>query len=368
MAEHIVVIGAGVIGLSAALSLQDAGHSVTIIARDFPGPAETMDAVQHINYTSPWGGAHNRWVPPHPTTGENAREHAMALTTFARMRTLSDTPSTAGATGISFMKGIEYLEGPVLPAEYVALDADKLSLPAFRVLDWTEFPDKRVQWGCEYDTWCVNPMVYCCFLLRRFVFRGGKIVRRELRSPLEVFALSPEKDLGISAPPPKVVVNASGNGFGGSSGDDGLFITRGQTVLVANTSVATVTRQNADGGWTFCVPRNYEGGTIIGGTKEPDNWDPNPSPEVRETLLKTFAATYPQILDEKGGFTVIRDIVGRRPTRKGGLRLEGEAVQGGGFVMHAYGLGGRGYELSWGVAEGVVEGVQEYLKGRTVET
>jgi glycine/D-amino acid oxidase-like deaminating enzyme len=108
------------------------------------------------------------------------------------------------------------------------------------------------------------------------------------------------------------------------------------------------------------VPRNFEGGTVIGGTKEPDNWSAEPSLEVRETLLSKFAATYPKILGEKGGFQVVRDIVGRRPTRHGGPRIEAEEIKPeqdkpGRVVVHAYGLGGRGYELSWGVADEVLE-------------
>lgn len=125
----------------------------------------------------------------------------------------------------------------------------------------------------------------------------------------------------------------------------------GQTCLVANTCDATVTRQNADGTWTFSVPRNFEGGTVIGGTKEPDNWDPEPSREVRDALIKNFVATYPRIADESGSVRVLADVVGRRPTRRGGARIEREEVAPGRTIVHAYGLGGRGYEMSWGVAE-----------------
>lgn len=55
---------------------------------------------------------------------------------------------------------------------------------------------------------------------------------------------------------------------------------------------------------------------------------------------------------------VLRDIVGRRPTRKGGMRLEKEMLSHDCRVIHAYGLGGRGYELSWGVAEAVLKFVE----------
>jgi D-amino-acid oxidase len=323
------------------------------------------------------------------------------------------------------MKGIEYLESPSV--EYTSLTPSRaaspeLNLPGFRLLDpETEFPpDGRVAWGCEYDTYCVNPMVYCCFLLRRFVLAGGSIRKRELRSVEEVFSLS------FPTSPPtsgeeevklKAVINASGYGL---NHDPEMFITRGQTCLVAipknneHINNTTITRQNADGTWSFSVPRGFDGGTVIGGTKEVGNWDPEPSVEMRERLLSGFFTTTaaaaaaaarkrpdmgipllgpdngPNSLgrpngereneneNEKRGNTkieeeqqhsqyrILRDIVGRRPTRRGGPRIEAERItintekgerekeKGLVVVIHAYGLGGRGFELSWGVAERVV--------------
>lgn len=82
-----------------------------------------------------------------------------------------------------------------------------------------ELPDDRVVLGIEYDTWCVNPMVYCSWLLNRFVYGGGKVVRAEVRAPGEVF------EMGIGGV--DVVVNASGQGFG----DEKLFVTRGSYVF-----------------------------------------------------------------------------------------------------------------------------------------
>lgn len=127
---------------------------------------------------------------------------------------------------------------------------------------------------------------------------------------------------------------------------------KGQTCLVANACSATVTRQNADGSWTFCVPRPLGGGTVIGGTKEPNDWSATPSESVRKELLSKFEATYPAITKDEP-FQVLKDIVGRRPTRHGGIRLCKEALDSDKKIIHAYGLGGRGYELSWGVAQQV---------------
>ena len=60
-------------------------------------------------------------------------------------------------------------------------------------------------------------------------------------------------------------------------------------------------------------------------------------------------------------FDVVCDNIGRRPWRQGGLRIEVEdyefCLDDGyyagqtGQVVHGYGAGGRGYELSWGAAE-----------------
>lgn len=121
------------------------------------------------------------------------------------------------------MKGIEYLERPG-PEYWQLVEASgpgcarQLGVEGFRVLGKDEVPDERVALGIEYDTWCVNPMVYCSWMLNRFMYRGGKVVKREIREPKEVFEMN---DLGDGI---DVVVNASGQGFG----DDKVFITRGK--------------------------------------------------------------------------------------------------------------------------------------------
>ena len=64
---------------------------------------------------------------------------------------------------------------------------------------------------------------------------------------------------------------------------------------------------------------------------------------------------------------VIHDVVGFRPTREGGMRIELEKANSGEMagnsLVHAYGAGGRGYEISWGVAEEVAEIVKMALDG-----
>jgi hypothetical protein len=91
---------------------------------------------------------------------------------------------------------------------------------------------------------------------------------------------------------------------------------------------------------------------------------------TRARILELASRMYPPILNKDGGFDVIRDIVGRRPAKKQGLRLEVEKLRGqlqGKKVVHAYGAGGSGFALSWGVAEVVVKMVLDPLEPHVVQ-
>ncbi|KAB8234446.1 hypothetical protein ETB97_003818 [Aspergillus alliaceus] len=331
--ETIVVIGAGVIGLTTALRIQQSlnrRQSILLIAREFPNTTA-------LNYASPWAGAHYRPVPG--LSPQALREENQAKETYAYLKHLSKTDPTSGIAGI---EAIEHLENP--PAEY--LDAEAIQacyghLDGYRLLGNDERPE-GVKWGVRYDSFVINSPVYCSYLLRKFVLAGGVTKERTILDAREAFYLGPNV---------KTVVNCSGMGFG----DERTFIIRGQTCLVRNACEQTITRQNADGTWSFCIPRPLSGGTIIGGTKQPENYDPNPSLETREMLLANAAKWFPFSPESERRFDVIRDIVGRRPAREGGIRIEAEKVEDGKVVVHAYGAGGRGYELSWGVAGDVVK-------------
>ncbi|KAJ5178213.1 D-amino-acid oxidase [Penicillium coprophilum] len=309
--ETIVVIGAGVIGLTTALCIQQnltPAQSILLVARDFP--SETS-----VNYASPWAGAHYRPVPGSSPQAIKEADQARRTYDF-----LKRTAAAEPGAGIQFVEGVEHLEAP--PPEY--LDQQSVRnvyshLDEFQTLGKEDVP-AGVVWGVKYGTYVINSPVYCAHLLRNM---AGNV---------------------------KTVVNCSGSGFE----DPKSFIIRGQTCLVRNPVSKTITRQNTDGSWSFCIPRPFEGGTIIGGTKEPNNWDPNPSLETRQRLLANATKWFPFTPESGGKFDVIRDIVGRRPAREGGLRIEAEKLADERYIVHGYGAGGRGFELSRGVAEDIV--------------
>ncbi|KAJ5980673.1 hypothetical protein N7481_007971 [Penicillium waksmanii] len=332
--ETIVVIGAGVIGLSTALCIQQRlspSQSVLLVAREFPSD-------ESIDYASPWAGAHYRPVPG--SSPQVLREANQAERTYEYLkRVAADEP----AAGIKFVKGVEHLEAP--PAEYSdpqSLRNVYASMDGFRRLTRDELP-VGVKWGVEYGTWVINSPVYCAHMLRKFIVKGGQTKQYKLANVKEAFSLAQNI---------RTVVNCSGLGFE----DPESFIIRGQTCLVRNPVSATITRQNTDGSWSFCIPRPLDGGTIIGGTKQPHEWDPNPSLDIRARLLANASKWFPFAPESGGQFDVIRDIVGRRPARQGGMRMEVEKLADGKKIVHAYGAGGRGFEISWGVAEEIQQG------------
>lgn len=75
---------------------------------------------------------------------------------------------------------------------------------------------------------------------------------------------------------------------------------------------------------------------------------------VHENLPQHFPSTDPN------SYTVLRDIVGIRPERKGGIRVEKEIINGQ-KVVHAYDTGGGGYVFSFGSAREVAKLVNEYV-------
>ncbi|KAJ4150418.1 hypothetical protein LMH87_011170 [Akanthomyces muscarius] len=357
----VVVIGAGILGLSTAIKLQESIAArkssggddlrVLLVSREWPCSIPGSPSKHSANYASMWAGAHVRPIPA--TTAQLRREANWLKETVTEMGTQCETEPWSGLTRTM---GIELLESP--DDGYQKQDANSFfqetGLGRYRKWSESELP-KNVVLGFEYETYCVNTPVYCQALLRRFILRGGKTLKSDLKSEWEAFGIHSNVVL---------VINASGTGFG----DPKYFPTRGQTVVTnMEDATKTVTRQNKDGTWSFIIPRFFSGGTIVGGTKQPGNWSVEPDADTRETLLaggrelRQFASSS---ANKSEDVSVIADVVGRRPTRDGGMRIELERRPVSGrqaTVLHAYGAGGRGYEISWGVAGEVAQLASDFL-------
>ncbi|BGP13922.1 hypothetical protein JCM10213_002566 [Rhodosporidiobolus nylandii] len=355
--EHILVVGAGVAGLSTGIRLLEAGYKVDIVARDLPNDPKS------IAFTSPWAGAHH----VSSATGDDMRLHHFDARTFKVMSELiKENPDGP----LKFAPQLEYREEARVEDEQG--DLSQLSLisryhPAFRWLSPSELPP-GIKHGATFTAILIDPSTYLPYLVSRFTALGGRLQRSPPLSSLSS-ALSVHPSLRGA----KLVVNCTGLGALGLVGDETVFPTRGQLVIVRAPWVTTgMTRIGAKGSgvYDYIIPR-MNGLVVLGGCREAGNWDPNPRPELAERIKQRCLALNPELLppNKRGGgiddLDVVEEAVGLRPTREKGIRLEIDSIDAGGRplpVVHNYGHGGYGYQSSWGSAEAAVKLVKEALK------
>jgi hypothetical protein len=85
------------------------------------------------------------------------------------------------------------------------------------------------------------------------------------------------------------------------------------------------------------------------------------SPEVDMDIARDEIARAhrlaPEVVPEHPPPDTVNHIIGIRPSRKGGFRLDSER-KGSRVVLSAYGFGGGGYAFSYGIADALVKMVE----------
>ncbi|TKX27332.1 D-amino-acid oxidase-like protein [Elsinoe australis] len=359
---HVVVLGAGVIGLQSAIYLLEADHKVTIVASHFPGD-------QHAQYTSPWAGAHWR-----THAGSNdTREQKWDLETYNewhRQIASASTVQDQQTLGLKIYDSLNYWDNPptdpiwwaphvhsfaTLPTASTTIQAINASHPS----------PSRIRDAATFRAIAINVPTYLLHLRTQILSKGGTFIRATIPVP------SPTNDLPsslrqtaalvhrITSSDADVFVNATGLGAGKLCNDAACHPVKGQTVLVKGEAEAIRTRLG-EGYISYVIPRPGSGTTVVGGTKEVGTWDVGTSEEVTERILRGARALAPELLTgSDGGFEVVSVQVGFRPGREGGARVEGERVgRERTGVVHAYGHDGAGYQNSVGVGREVVRLVE----------
>ena len=292
----VIVLGGGIVGLTAAVRLREAGAEVTVWAPDDP-----QDTVSSI--------AAAVWYPTH--TDYDPRVLAWAGRTYDEFT----RQAAAGVPGI-LLRPTRNLERDAADAvPWWASAAGDVRIGA------AEPPYARV---VRFTAPLVEMNVYLPWLRSRV-----NVVRRAAADLAEALAEAP------------VVVNATGLAAGRLAGDPAVYPARGQIVLVANPGLTESVRADGDPG-TYVHPRSAD--VVLGGTFEAGRRDTTPDPATRATILRRCTALVPQL----AGAPVLGERVGLRPCRTGGPRVERD-----GAVVHAYGHGGAGMTLSWGCADEV---------------
>ncbi|KZT34543.1 FAD dependent oxidoreductase [Sistotremastrum suecicum HHB10207 ss-3] len=354
---NITVIGAGVVGLTTALKIQELGHRVTIVAEYLPGDEKS------IRYTSPWAGAHHVSF----FGDEDPKQRDMDRETFRVMWEMSAGPAEA-----CFMRiqQTEYYAEP--KAAPNPLDV----MPNFRYLEPSQLKAGAAS-GVEFETVTIDSPVYLLYLLTRFLQNGGQVKRASVQH------ISQLVSGGFLTSKPDALVVCAGIGartLGGVEDRD-VFPIRGQTVLIRAPWVNFGrTLSSVDGTWTYIIPRR-SGDVILGGTKANDDWHPHPRPETTTDILERTLSICPELvppeklaeLRRKGVDPKPEDLqsiiletgCGLRPGRKGGIRLERglfQTIDGHSIpIVYNYGHGGYGYQSSWGSARIATDLLKEAL-------
>ena len=295
--SRIVVVGAGVVGLSCAIRLLEGGHRVDVVARDLP--RETTSAVAAAIWY-PY-----RALPQDRVTAWAARSYGA----------FSDLAESDPDSGVRLTPGTEVFRTPQ-PEPWWRSAVPSLD----RVVD---LPDGYAD-GWSFTAPVVDMSVYLGWLAKRVDELGGTLTRLNLR------------DLPRG---PELVVNCSGLGARLLGSDQSVVPVGGQVVYVEQVGLDRWWLDSP--GPTYVVPRERD--IVVGGTAAEGDWSRTPSPEVARAILDRATRLVPALRDAK----VLRHKVGLRPVRPA-VRLERV-----GDVVHCYGHGGAGVTLSWGSADEV---------------
>lgn len=297
-ADRVIVVGAGVVGLTCAVRLLEAGHRVDVVARDLP--LETTSAV-----------AAAFWYPHRGLPQE--RVASWAATSYAVFDALADTDPESG---VRMVPGTEV---------FVAAEPDPWWGNAVSGLARTR--DLPHGWadGWTFTTPVVDTHVYLAWLADRVELLGGTITR------LNLSALPTGRGL---------VVNCSGLGARLLGADRTVVPVRGEMVVVEQTGIDRWWLDRS--GPTYVVPRERD--VVVGASEVEGEWSRTASPAAAQAILERATRLVPQLR----GARVLRHRVGLRPVRPA-VRVERV-----GDVIHCYGHGGAGVTLSWGAADEVV--------------
>jgi D-amino-acid oxidase len=307
----VLVVGAGVSGLTTAIRLAESGLNVTV-RTDRP-PGQTTSSVAGAI----WG--------PH-LVEDSDRVTRWASRTLDALRQLADDP----ASGVTIASGVE-------ASRAVA------GIPGWRGLLGEARPCAAAELppgfgaGWRYAAPIVSMPDYLGYLADRFRRAGGLVHTSAVTSFTQA-----AQECGTD-----VVVNCTGAAARHLVPDPSLTPVRGQMVMLANPGISEffIGLDENSAGVTYFFPHRRT--VLLGGTEEHGCESLEPDPVTAQRIMDDCAAIEPRL----AGAQVLAHRVGLRPVRPA-VRLEAETLAGR-QLLHNYGHGGAGITLSWGCADEV---------------
>lgn len=310
--QNILIIGAGVIGLSTGITLLQNGYQVTIWAKDLP-PHTTSNQAAAVWY--PYlCFPREKAIPWSKNTFEYLQNNILHDPTSGCMtRTMTqifDKPQPEPWWKETIEQPIERPSAAELPEGYV--DAYRL------------------------QTIVIDTSIYMTYLLTTFTRLGGTITQKEVKDLPETFQAN------------RLVINCTGLGAKELVNDDKLYPVRGQMIKIKATGFdQVIVDDDSHNALTAIIPRTHD--IMLAGTAQKNNWSTEIDPKDTAEILRKVTLIAPQLTN----IEIISQQVGLRPAREV-VRLEAETIANQ-TIIHNYGHGGAGFTLSWGCAQDVLK-------------
>lgn len=305
---RVTVVGAGIVGLTSALRLAEAGHRLRLVAAE-PPAATTSSVAAAIWY-------------PYRAAPQNAVTRWSAVA-YRVLTELAGDPSS----GVRLRAGRELFRRRVPDPWW------RDAVPALDRVPVAGLPAGYAD-GYRLVVPVVDMPVHLAWLVERLARRGVAVERADLAALDDV--------------PGDAVVNCTGLGARRLAGDASLVPVRGQVVVVAQTGLEEwVLDQSDEARLTYVVPRAST--VVLGGTAQPGDDDLAVDQDTTREILARCRTLVPAL----AGARVLACRVGLRPARPA-VRLEAAELPSGRPVVHHYGHGGAGVTLAFGCAADVV--------------
>jgi glycine/D-amino acid oxidase-like deaminating enzyme len=215
---------------------------------------------------------------------------------------------------------------------HVSLDsaeAGLLHLPSSVVDVWT------------FGTYVVETIPYLQWLEDKVKSGGGQRQQKKISSLKELKSYD-------------VIINCTGLGSLEMVGDTKMHPVRGQAVLLDAPWITHWFIFYGRDSYNYLLPRAKN--VVVGATSEPHNSNETPDSETAETIVKQCGNFIPSLSEAK----VVGGWAGLRPLRDP-IRLESCEGPGKNLLVHCYGHGGQGFILSWGCAQEIGDILQNAI-------